>query len=402
VIDFGSASYSTALIGNLVTRSNVTVGGNIRLGKALLTSAGEGGDPGQYLTSTGTGIAWTGIDFSTLSDGANTSIVAVSTNVNITVDSVAVASFGNTSLVVEGDVVATGTATTGNLTVNSGEAAAYAVVSNTNAYQTSMSVNTAAGSLAVSWGTNASPTAFMSMTASGGTNQINSVARNFKVNFTALNDALLLYAANGAAVFKSTIASTSTTTGALTVTGGVGIGGNVYTGGFINTSGNVSAATVLAGDINSTGFINTTGNVVATTGVFNNVIVNTGNINAVDGYFVGNGYFLTGIVAGGGSYSNVQVATYLPTYSGNIANVTLGSSGILRFPDGTTQTTAAAGGGSSYGNGNVASYLTSTQVTIANVKLGPSGNITFADGTTQTTAGGGSYSNVQVATYLPT
>jgi hypothetical protein len=128
-------------------------------------------------------------------------------------------------------IITTGTAATGNLTVNSGEATAYAVVSNTNAYQTSMSVNTAAGSLAVSWGTNASPTAFMSMTASGGTNQINSVARNFKVNFTALNDALLLYAANGAAVFKSTIASTSTTTGALTVTGGVGIGGNVYTGG---------------------------------------------------------------------------------------------------------------------------------------------------------------------------
>ena len=98
---------------------------------------------------------------------------------------------------------------------------------------------------------------------------------------------------------------------------------------------------------------------------------------------------LTITSSGGGSYSNVQVATYLPTYSGNIANVTLGSSGILTFPDGTTQTTAAAGGGSSYGNGNVASYLTSTQVTIANVKLGPSGNITFADGTVQTTAGGG-------------
>jgi hypothetical protein len=104
VIDFGSASYATALIGNLVTRSNVTVGGNIRLGKALLTSAGEGGDPGQYLTSTGTGVAWTSIDFSTLSDGANTSIVADTANINITVDSVAVASFGNTSLVVTGNI----------------------------------------------------------------------------------------------------------------------------------------------------------------------------------------------------------------------------------------------------------------------------------------------------------
>jgi hypothetical protein len=122
VIDFGSASYSTALIGNLVTRSNVTVGGNIKLGKALLTSAGSGGDPGQYLTSTGTGVAWSSIDFSTLSDGANTSIVADTANINITVASVAGASFGNTSLVVEGDVVAAqfiGTSGTLNsLTVN--------------------------------------------------------------------------------------------------------------------------------------------------------------------------------------------------------------------------------------------------------------------------------------------
>jgi hypothetical protein len=57
-IDFGSASYSTALIGNLVTRSNVTVGGNLRLGGALLTSAGQGGTSGQFLTSTGTNLAW--------------------------------------------------------------------------------------------------------------------------------------------------------------------------------------------------------------------------------------------------------------------------------------------------------------------------------------------------------
>ena len=44
----------------------------------------------------------------------------------------------------------------------------------------------------------------------------------------------------------------------------------------------------------------------------------------------------------GGSYSNVQVATYLPTYSGNIANVRLGTSGVLTFADGTTQTTASS------------------------------------------------------------
>ena len=64
-IDFGSASYSTALIGNLVTRSNVTIGGNTRLSGALLNSAGLGGDPGQLLQSTGTGITWATVDLTT-------------------------------------------------------------------------------------------------------------------------------------------------------------------------------------------------------------------------------------------------------------------------------------------------------------------------------------------------
>ena len=106
-IDFGSASYATALIGNLVTRSNVTVGGNTRLSGALLNSAGLGGNPGQLLQSTGTGITWVDLDFSTLSDGANTTVTAESANVNVTVNTTAVASFGETSLVVEGDVHAT-------------------------------------------------------------------------------------------------------------------------------------------------------------------------------------------------------------------------------------------------------------------------------------------------------
>ena len=91
-------------------------------------------------------------------------------------------------------------------------------------------------------------------------------------------------------------------------------------------------------------------------GNISNVSV-AGNITAT--YFVGNGALLTGISGGISSYSNVQVATYLPTYSGNVANVRLGTSGVLTFADGTTQTTASAGGGSSYGNANVTAYTES-------------------------------------------
>lgn len=107
-IDFGSASYSTALIGNLITRSNVTVGGNIRLGRALLNSAGVGGNPGQLLQSTGTGITWVDLDISTLSDGVgSTTVIAEPANVNITVNTTAIASFSDTGLVINGNMYAT-------------------------------------------------------------------------------------------------------------------------------------------------------------------------------------------------------------------------------------------------------------------------------------------------------
>ena len=79
---------------------------------------------------------------------------------------------------------------------------------------------------------------------------------------------------------------------------------------------------------------------------------------------------LTYAPAGSSSYSNVQVATYLPTYSGNIANITLSPSGILTFADGTTQTTAG-GGGSNYSNSNVSSYLISSNA----IFIGNTGNV---------------------------
>ena len=79
----------------------------------------------------------------------------------------------------------------------------------------------------------------------------------------------------------------------------------------------------------------------------------------------------TAYTGAGSSYSNVQVATYLPTYSGNIANIRLGVAGVLTFADGTTQTTAGVGGGTNYSNSNVASYLISSNATF----IGNTGNV---------------------------
>ena len=162
--------------------------------------------------------------------------------------------------------------------------------------------------------------------------------------------------------------------------------------------GNISNVSV-AGNVTATYFV---GNGAFLTGIaassnYGNVQVaqylQVGNIanisvagNVTATYFVGNGAFLTGIVASG-SYSNVQVATYLPTYTGNIANVRLGVSGVLTFPDGTTQTTAAAaGGGSSYGNANVAQYLpTHTGNVGVNSLIGTTPNVTLVSGSYSTT-----------------
>jgi len=111
-----------------------------------------------------------------------------------------------------------------------------------------------------------------------------------------------------------------------------------------------------------------------------------GNVTAA--YFLGNGALLTGIAARS-SYSNVQVATYLPTYTGNIANIRLSVSGVLTFSDSTTQTTAAVN--NNFSNVNVAAY-TSGLTNYSNVNTAAYLNAT----------GYNLYSNVNVAAYLST
>ena len=79
----------------------------------------------------------------------------------------------------------------------------------------------------------------------------------------------------------------------------------------------------------------------------------SGNITTT-GYFFGNGSQLAGIV----SYSNVYVATYLPTYSGNVANLTV--TATLAGP-----TITAINSSISVGNINMKNYVDG-QITAAN------------------------------------
>ena len=83
--------------------------------------------------------------------------------------------------------------------------------------------------------------------------------------------------------------------------------GNLF---YKNSSNNV---TVIA----SNKFSSVTGNVTAGNILTVGLVSATGNITS--NYFIGNGSQLTGI---SGTYSNVDVANYLPTYSGNLVSLT--------------------------------------------------------------------------------
>jgi hypothetical protein len=182
----------------------------------------------------------------------------------------------------------------------------------------------------------------------------------------------------------------------------------------INTTGNITAA-YLVGNISITGNVTgTSSNVTLQAGAYTSVFDNQGNVTVprlftagniqTAGYFVGNGAFLTGIVAGS-SYSNVQVATYLPTYSGVVGASNVFVSGNVTAQYFLGNGALLTGIASSYSNVQVATYLPTYTGNVANVRLGTSGILTFSDGTQQTTAafgGGGNYGNANVAAFLPT
>lgn len=195
----------------------------------------------------------------------------------------------------------------------------------------------------------------------------------------------------------------------------------------VTTVANVSAAgTVTGGNLVTAGRVSATGNV-------------SGN------YILGNGYFLTGLAGGGGTYGNSNVAQYLPTYTGTLAGgaLVVGASTLINnnlsiqqnIVAGNTITAANLRGTTLSLSGNVVSPLAvSGTVTATNVNtpgqvsatgnvqggnlrtvgtVSATGNITgnyifgngaFLTGVSNGGGGGGSstYGNANVAAYLPT
>lgn len=113
-----------------------------------------------------------------------------------------------------------------------------------------------------------------------------------------------------------------TTTTANIVLVGVGSIANDGTGDDLRTAftkvnnnfSNIGTIGLSTGDINADGDVEIIGNLSV-----NAASTFSGNISST-GYFVGDGRFLSNVV---GTYGNASVATYLPSYSGNISNVTV-------------------------------------------------------------------------------
>ena len=163
----------------------------------------------------------------------------------------------------------------------------------------------------------------------------------------------------------------------------------------LNSPGGFSVGEISTGAINvisSTGNV-TTGNLIGSAGgnlniIADNLLINGGNGvgnlrvgnliatgNVQGAYILGNGSQLTGM------YSNLNVANFLPTYTGSFQNLTgnvtttANIQGQYILGNGYFLSSINAGNiVGSYGNGDVANYLASN----ANVTILTTGNITTA------------------------
>ena len=153
----------------------------------------------------------------------------------------------------------------------------------------------------------------------------------------------------------------------------------------------VTGNATVSGNVNITGNLNVTGNIVTTNyevvskTEYANSIIASGNISAT--FYTGNGYYLTGVQT---SYSNTNVAAYLAnsiTTDINITgNISPTANAVYSLGTLTNQWKSL------YVSNNTI-YIGGTAVQVANGSLLVGGN---------TVTGGTTYSNANVAAYLPT
>jgi len=410
----------TIIYGNLTVNTYNSIGGNLLVsGNILAGSVGAIG--GSYhtlvgnITQTSSGGA---VYFNTTGNISAVNIIGSSATINGIANVNLLNSTGNilgaagilNSLTVNGTLATTSTATIGGAINASGNILSAGAIHNSltvngfsNVYIASASSDSAlqivgnvsrggAGyhdflRVTSTFGTVANANMFFRLNPSGNLQIINSSygSQLFELQQSGninLSGTILINGTAGTSGYV--LSSTGTGLQWVAQTGGGG-GGSSY--------GNSNVAQYLptyTGAITAAN-LNTTGNIISTGAIHNNVVVNTGNINAFGGYFVGNGYFLTGVItaASNSNYSNANTAAYLVSYTGNI------SAGNI-----TTTYLQTVGSLTTLGNITAGNIFTN-----ANAVIG--GNITaqyfYGNGSQLTgIVTGAAYGNVQVATYLPT
>lgn len=183
------------------------------------------------------------------------------------------------------------------------------------------------------------------------------------------------------------------TTPASGITGNV-LSPNVTTSSLqsVGTLGSLSVSgTISTSVLNASTSISSAGNIVGNV-VYANAVSTTGNVTS--NYFVGNGALLTGVIANT-SYSNSNVAAFLPTYSGNVSgNFFFGNGSQLTGIQATTVgvlPNLSVTGNTITGNLRTSGTVSATgNITTANYFIGDGSQLT------------GMYSNANVSAYLPT
>ena len=160
---------------------------------------------------------------------------------------------------------------------------------------------------------------------------------------------------NGANV-NGTVATANIATTAYNVSGAnvSGTVANASVAGTVTTNAqpNITSIGTLT-SLNVNGIISATGNIHNEGNILSNGIISTtGNVTGL--YFIGNGSQLSGIAS---SYGNSNVASYLPTYTGNLNPNNISAAGNIRGSYILGNGAFLTGLPASYSNTNVASYL---------------------------------------------
>lgn len=187
-------------------------------------------------------------------------------------------------------------------------------------------------------------TAVSAATATSATSALNAgtVTTNAQPNITSVGT-------------LTSVVSTGNISGAnLVITGSSELGNAATANFFVGTLHGAANTAQVAGTVTANAQPN-----ITSVGILSSVVA-AGNITTT-GYFVGDGGFLTNVAGGGSSYSNANVAAYLPTYSGNVTSLDVTSNtqsvspttGALRVEGGIGSKGDIHTGGVLHASGNI-------------------------------------------------